>query len=88
VSVGRLADGEMELGLGIHGEPGVAKAPLQTTDALVKQASKPLNFLPGYKNKMKKQFSCRLRGIRNFLAGGKMNFLPTRSKKNELLAGC
>jgi len=29
-----LADGEMELGLGIHGEPGVQRTPLQTADQL------------------------------------------------------
>jgi dihydroxyacetone kinase len=30
-----LADGEMELGLGIHGEPGVARGPRRPADALV-----------------------------------------------------
>ena len=29
-----LADGEMELGIGIHGEPGVRRAPLESADAI------------------------------------------------------
>ena len=30
-----LADGEVELGLGIHGEPGIRRAPIEPADALV-----------------------------------------------------
>ena len=35
--VGRLAPGEMELGLGIHGEPGACRGPAQPIDAIVAQ---------------------------------------------------
>lgn len=31
----RIGAGEMEMGLGIHGEPGAYKAPLQPVDAIV-----------------------------------------------------
>jgi dihydroxyacetone kinase-like protein len=38
-----LADGEMEIGMGIHGEPGVqGKAPLATADAVVDQMLRPI----------------------------------------------
>ena len=30
-----LADDEMEIGIGIHGEPGVEKKPLETADEIV-----------------------------------------------------
>jgi len=30
-----IGDGEMEIGMGIHGEPGVARGPLATADAIV-----------------------------------------------------
>ena len=30
-----LADGEVEMGMGIHGEPGIWRAPLKSADALV-----------------------------------------------------
>lgn len=30
-----LGEGEMEIGMGIHGEPGVARGPLETADAVV-----------------------------------------------------
>jgi dihydroxyacetone kinase-like protein len=30
-----IAEGEMEIGLGIHGEPGIAKGPLEPADAIV-----------------------------------------------------
>lgn len=33
----RIGPGEMELGLGIHGEPGASKGPLQPVDAIVSQ---------------------------------------------------
>jgi len=32
-----LADGEMEVGIGIHGEPGVRRGPLETADAVADQ---------------------------------------------------
>lgn len=31
----QIAEGEMEIGLGIHGEPGIAKGPLEPADAIV-----------------------------------------------------
>ncbi|WP_319560967.1 dihydroxyacetone kinase subunit DhaK [Marispirochaeta sp.] len=30
-----MADGEMEIGMGIHGEPGIRKGPLETADKVV-----------------------------------------------------
>lgn len=33
----RVAPGTIELGLGIHGEPGAKTAPLEPVDAIVKQ---------------------------------------------------
>ena len=31
----KIGDDEMEIGMGIHGEPGISRGPLQTADAIV-----------------------------------------------------
>ena len=36
----RIQPGEMELGLGIHGEPGASKGPLKPVDQIVAQVSR------------------------------------------------
>lgn len=37
-----IADGEMEIGMGIHGEPGIEKGPLKPADEVVTQMMQPL----------------------------------------------
>lgn len=37
LALGRIKAGEMELGLGIHGEPGAETLTLQPVDAIVAQ---------------------------------------------------
>lgn len=37
-----LDDGEMEIGIGIHGEPGVHRGPLETADAIVDRLLDPI----------------------------------------------
>ncbi len=37
-----IADGEMEIGMGIHGEPGIEKGPLKPADEVVSQMMRPL----------------------------------------------
>src|SRR6201999_79156 len=37
-----LGEGEIELGLGIHGEPGVRRAPMEPADALVGRLLEPI----------------------------------------------
>ncbi|MDA3643301.1 dihydroxyacetone kinase subunit DhaK [Saccharopolyspora indica] len=37
-----LADGEMEIGIGIHGEPGRARVPLTSADDIVRQLLEPI----------------------------------------------
>ncbi len=42
----RIAPGQMELGLGIHGEPGASKAALQPVDEIVSQVPLALEKIP------------------------------------------
>lgn len=37
-----LADGEMEIGIGIHGEPGIHRGPLESADAVVDRLLDPI----------------------------------------------
>ncbi len=37
-----IAEGEMEIGMGIHGEPGIEKGPLKTANEVVSQMMQPL----------------------------------------------
>lgn len=37
-----LADGEMEIGIGIHGEPGIHRGPLETADEIAVRLTTPL----------------------------------------------
>ena len=39
----RVASGTMELGLGIHGEPGAKTAPLQPVDGIVAEVHRVLS---------------------------------------------
>lgn len=38
----RIPAGEMEVGMGIHGEPGIARLPLETADAVADRLMRPL----------------------------------------------
>ncbi len=38
-----IPDGEMEMGMGIHGEPGIYKSPIKTADAIVDEMIEKLN---------------------------------------------
>ena len=40
----RIQPGEMELGLGIHGEPGASKGPLKPVDQIVAQVSRDASY--------------------------------------------
>lgn len=37
-----LPDGQMEIGIGIHGEPGIHRGPLETADEIAEHLTKPL----------------------------------------------
>ena len=40
----RIQPGEMELGLGIHGEPGASKGALKPVDQIVAQVSRDASY--------------------------------------------
>jgi len=37
-----LGDGEMEIGMGIHGEPGIRRGPLRSADEIIKEMIEPI----------------------------------------------